>query len=877
MVNQAKKNTVLAKQSEYSDAELSARKDTKKYSSSTQNKISNKLAINNIFKLNTSVYICIISATRLSAVDFWEKSALGISLLRISEQHQHHQFVHLDFNIAFNNNLGLSEVFNAQIASAAAHTVLVFIHDDVWIDDTDFIANIMAGLSEFDIIGIVGNVRHLPHQPAWCYINHHFVWDGQTNLSGEIAHGKSAFGTNTKFGKAPRACALLDGVFIASTQHCLIKNKVLFDPQFDFHFYDLDFCRTATKAGLKLGTWPISLTHQGIGDFGCQTWRERYQQYLNKWEPMVADADLADYLQETKQYHQDLQLAINNVLHLAATHDKAGELTHAMQLYEEVIAIAPNHARANYQLGLLEVNSRDLDVGLPHLERAIQNAPDCEQFWVTYIETLVQFGAINEAIAALKLGKQHGITLATADKIVTSQFVTDNAKLAAPEHSPHQITLKKLLIDLVHGIPLLHKTQCQAFLNVSEFEARVNQLLVDGFEDDVLTLIHQTIKFIKVHPDLVGHTVFTPYFDHVLANINLGISPIVPTLNKSNNLVIASELYEVGGHSKVVIDLLSHLDNPVLVLTDIYNRNIQIEAVRQLLGTAIDCPIHVLSNTSLINKSEALAKIINTQARHVFLLSHHDDSVAITACQKTLDARFYFVHHADHNPALGNTVAHLEHVDLFECRAAQCADVLSRPTLTLPIATADFGKKSFAYPIKTFATVTAGSFGKFDNASSLSNLVIACMQVTGGQHHHFGDIPHTQLKSIAEALTAAHIQTSDFIYHGNVPSLWQALLNIDAHIYLGSAPIGGGRGDIEAQGVGYPLLSYKDQLGPKFINIGNHHADTIYWSNLVQMQAGLKYIMQNHLPLSASSRIFYQKNCSSESFKKTLTSLCNRH
>jgi len=75
----------------------------------------------------------------------------------------------------------------------------------------------------------------------------------------------------------------LDGVFLAAKKQVLIKNGVFFDPQFDFHLYDMDFCRNARQHGLRLGTWPICLTHQSGGAFGTAHWRAKYDAYIKKW------------------------------------------------------------------------------------------------------------------------------------------------------------------------------------------------------------------------------------------------------------------------------------------------------------------------------------------------------------------------------------------------------------------------------------------------------------------------------------------------------------------------------------------------------------------------------------------------------------------
>jgi GT2 family glycosyltransferase len=59
---------------------------------------------------------------------------------------------------------------------------------------------------------------------------------------------------------------------------------VAFDTRFGFHFYDLDFCRTARAQGLRLGTWPIAITHQSGGAFADPRWQSGLQIYLDKWQ-----------------------------------------------------------------------------------------------------------------------------------------------------------------------------------------------------------------------------------------------------------------------------------------------------------------------------------------------------------------------------------------------------------------------------------------------------------------------------------------------------------------------------------------------------------------------------------------------------------------
>lgn len=228
--------------------------------------------------LDRQEIIEIISATRLSESEFWHKAPLGISLRRLAHD------TRLVAHIAFENQRGLPDVYNAQINAPEGHGILIFIHDDVWIDDYFLVDRVISGLKKFDVIGIAGNRRRVQNQPAWLFTDNNLTLDTHLNLSGSVAHGSQPFGAISVFGAAPAECELLDGVFLAAKKSGLTAAKVQFDPHFDFHFYDMDFCRSARKSGLRLGTWPICLTHQSRGSFGGARWNEKYRLYQEKWE-----------------------------------------------------------------------------------------------------------------------------------------------------------------------------------------------------------------------------------------------------------------------------------------------------------------------------------------------------------------------------------------------------------------------------------------------------------------------------------------------------------------------------------------------------------------------------------------------------------------
>ncbi|MFA4919283.1 MAG: glycosyltransferase [Thermodesulfovibrionales bacterium] len=187
--------------------------------------------------------------------------------------------------ITFNNTLSIGDIYNRRINSESPSDILVFVHDDVWIEDFFLADHVLQGLEQYDIIGVAGNTTRVPYQASWVLtkIDNKIVTD-EKNISGAVAHGEHPFGEVGFFGNVPASCELLDGVFLAGKKSKLKAANVLFDPIFKFHFYDLDFCRTARQNNLRLGTWHIPITHQSTGNFGSPECTAMYIAYIQKWK-----------------------------------------------------------------------------------------------------------------------------------------------------------------------------------------------------------------------------------------------------------------------------------------------------------------------------------------------------------------------------------------------------------------------------------------------------------------------------------------------------------------------------------------------------------------------------------------------------------------
>jgi len=218
-----------------------------------------------------------VAATRLAQAAFHRDSPLARSLKRAEA------FSPFVLAVAYENKRPLADAYNRAIEAAAHDDVLAFVHDDVWIDDWRIAERLRDALDAYDVVGVAGNRVRAPRQASWVFEGDRPA-PNQPSLSGGIQHGAPEAPSPARYGDAPAVVRLLDGVFLAARAGTLKDRSVRFDPRFAFHFYDTDFCRACEQAGLRLGTWPIAITHAGAGEgWAGDAWDAAYRAYLDKW------------------------------------------------------------------------------------------------------------------------------------------------------------------------------------------------------------------------------------------------------------------------------------------------------------------------------------------------------------------------------------------------------------------------------------------------------------------------------------------------------------------------------------------------------------------------------------------------------------------
>lgn len=218
--------------------------------------------------------VILVSMTKTSPLDFLS-TPLGRTFSRVKNL--------ADTRITYHNTAGCSEVYNRFLIDEYADKILMFVHDDVYLEDYWVVQRVNDALLYYDVVGIVGQGYPFPATQ----------WDVDGN-EGVIAHwskGTVAMGASPTESKlsfnaeSPAECFALDGQFMAMNMEKVLESKVKFDNRFAFGFYDTDFCRTATQCGLKIGVWPIVATHVSSGRaFGTEMWFREMAIYKEKWD-----------------------------------------------------------------------------------------------------------------------------------------------------------------------------------------------------------------------------------------------------------------------------------------------------------------------------------------------------------------------------------------------------------------------------------------------------------------------------------------------------------------------------------------------------------------------------------------------------------------
>lgn len=191
--------------------------------------------------------------------------------------------------IRYSNDKGLPEIYNPYLTkkNLGEWEGIIFVHDDVYIDDPKFIEKIRKHFKQgYSVVGLAGAAQAKIAKPALWHL-----MSERKDQAGAVAHPfdnhmnkVEASSYVSAFGPTPTRCLIMDGLFLAIDCKKFKKAPVKFDEQFTFHHYDLDFCLECNKKKHKLVATNINVIHNspGLLDINSNLFSKSQDKFIEK-------------------------------------------------------------------------------------------------------------------------------------------------------------------------------------------------------------------------------------------------------------------------------------------------------------------------------------------------------------------------------------------------------------------------------------------------------------------------------------------------------------------------------------------------------------------------------------------------------------------
>ena len=106
-----------------------------------------------------------------------------------------------------------------------------------------------------------------------------------------------------------------------------------------------------------------------------------------------------------------MNLTIDQALQQGIAAHQGGKLQEAERLYKAILDTQPQHPDANHNLGVLAVGVGKASDALPYFKAALEANPKIDQYWLSYIDTLINLGHMDAARQVLQQGRNAGLKL----------------------------------------------------------------------------------------------------------------------------------------------------------------------------------------------------------------------------------------------------------------------------------------------------------------------------------------------------------------------------------------------------------------------------------------------------------------------------------
>ena len=103
-----------------------------------------------------------------------------------------------------------------------------------------------------------------------------------------------------------------------------------------------------------------------------------------------------------------MELTLDEVLQKAVEAHRAGQIQEADRLYTAILQDQPKHPDVNHNMGVLAVGAGKTQESLMFFKTAVEANPSIGQYWLSYIDALIQLAQRVDAQTVLDQAKGKG-------------------------------------------------------------------------------------------------------------------------------------------------------------------------------------------------------------------------------------------------------------------------------------------------------------------------------------------------------------------------------------------------------------------------------------------------------------------------------------
>jgi hypothetical protein len=279
----------------------------------------------------------------------------------------------------------------------------------------------------------------------------------------------------------------------------------------------------------------------------------------------------------------------------------------------------------------------------------------------------------------------------------------------------------------------------------------------------------------------------------------------------------------------------------------------------------------LIGDDLLIKINNLLRLIYAISPKRIWLLGHHQDVITILAALIFDNGkRSAFIHHCDHDPALGATIKFAEHLDCSEELTTECS-LIGLQSRFIPIL-AEPSKSRVKFLGDQLVIASSGAIHKFKG--SIDGIEYCSVIKTALEHpavkcfHHIGTVDEDFKYYLRQYIQVAGLNPEKIIFPGQVSSLTEYMLNENINTYISSFPISGGTTVGEVQSAGIPVLYFDpSKYDTPLLSVYSVYASPeLQWGELVQIKKILFSILDQWQSFSDKAFNFYQEKFSREKF-----------